>query len=77
LIYTTNQDFYVGEAQSKFDDKNIMIIGDMNALNASERDEKAKLDRYGLTDLVGEDNFFATVQDLANGYEQKAVTDNA
>ncbi len=37
---------------------------------------KAKLDRYGLTDLVGEDNFFATVQDLAGGYEQKAVTDN-
>jgi sulfate permease, SulP family len=33
---------------------------------------KAKLDRYGITDLVGEDNFFATVQELAGGYEQKA-----
>jgi hypothetical protein len=37
---------------------------------------KAKLDRYGITDLLGKDHFFATVQELASGYEQKAVTDN-
>ncbi len=37
---------------------------------------KAKLDRYGLTHLVGTDNFFATVHELANAYEQKAGTEN-
>ena len=37
---------------------------------------KAKLDRYGVTDLVGNDNFFATVHELASAYEQKAGTEN-
>jgi hypothetical protein len=37
---------------------------------------KAKLDRYGLTDLVGNDNFFAMVQELAGAYEQKAGIEN-
>jgi sulfate permease, SulP family len=37
---------------------------------------KAKLDRYGLTDLVGNDNFFTTVQELAGAYQQKARTEN-
>ncbi len=31
---------------------------------------KAKLDRYGLTDLVGNDNFFTTVQELVTAYQQ-------
>ena len=37
---------------------------------------KAKLDRYGLTDLVGNDNFFATVQELARAYDQEVGTEN-
>ncbi|MCL4552580.1 MAG: SulP family inorganic anion transporter [Candidatus Marsarchaeota archaeon] len=31
---------------------------------------KAKLDRYELTDLVGKDAFFATVEELVNAYNQ-------
>ncbi len=31
---------------------------------------KAKLDRYQLTDLVGKDAFFATVEELVNAYSQ-------
>jgi len=37
---------------------------------------KAKLDRYGLTNLVGNDNFFVTVQELASSYEQKTPREN-
>jgi sulfate permease, SulP family len=33
---------------------------------------KAKLDRYKLTDLVGKDAFFATVEELVNAYSQDA-----
>ena len=33
---------------------------------------KAKLDRYELTDLVGNDAFFATAEDLLNAYSQDA-----
>ncbi len=37
---------------------------------------KAKLDRYGITDLVGNENFFVTVQELVGAYEQKADAEN-
>jgi sulfate permease, SulP family len=37
---------------------------------------KSKLDGYGLIDLVGSDNFFATADELARVYKQQAVTEN-
>ncbi len=33
---------------------------------------KAKLDRYGITDLMGNENFFVTVQEFANAYQLEA-----
>src|SRR5271157_773552 len=37
---------------------------------------KTKLDRYGLTDLVGNDKFFATGPELARAYAQMAGAEN-
>ena len=36
------------------------------------KEVRAKLDRYELTDLVGKDAFFATVDELVNAYSPDA-----
>jgi hypothetical protein len=36
---------------------------------------KAELDRYGLTDLVGEDAFYAAGDDLLNAYRKTTAGD--
>ena len=35
-------------------------------------DVKAELDRYGITDLVGEDAFYATGDELVDAYRQRS-----
>jgi hypothetical protein len=37
-------------------------------------DVKAELERHGLTELVGEDAFYATGDDLLNAYRQETAS---